>query len=150
MVLTESSRKNIDLLQMQQTNQYALLDSRTKEVIKSLLSKRTIFAEELESQTEVIAGFHQETQSRIIEKQECMEGKLDDVILSSKDKELRHEQKIDEIADMAILGSLRFPTMYDRYERVADAHQRTFEWMFRDPTTCANPWSNFSSWLSGG
>jgi hypothetical protein len=39
-----------------------------------------------------------------------------------------------------ILESLRFPTRTVRHETIPDAHQRTFEWIFRDPDPDGKPW----------
>jgi hypothetical protein len=48
-----------------------------------------------------------------------------------------------------ILESLRFPVMKERYERVARAHEKTFEWIFKDPQRYHKPWDNFVRWLEG-
>ncbi|CZR66947.1 uncharacterized protein PAC_16847 [Phialocephala subalpina] len=50
--------------------------------------------------------------------------------------------------ELALLKSLRFPEMNHRYERVAEAHEQTFLWAFRDPRPYEKPWDNFVEWLS--
>jgi hypothetical protein len=40
--------------------------------------------------------------------------------------------------------------MNARAEAVAKAHDKTFQWIFRDPKICHKPWDNFVSWLSYG
>lgn len=51
---------------------------------------------------------------------------------------------------LSLLQTLRFATMTARQETIADAHQRTFEWVFRDPAVYHKPWANFNQWLSCG
>jgi hypothetical protein len=61
------------------------------------------------------------------------------------------EQKINN----ALLHLLHFPTMTYREQEIAEAHQRTFSWIFYDqegdsqisPSQCHRPWSNFVKWL---
>lgn len=45
-------------------------------------------------------------------------------------------------AEDAILASLYYPDMGDREESINDAHKKTFEWLFRDPTTPDVPFSS--------
>jgi hypothetical protein len=53
--------------------------------------------------------------------------------------------------ELRILESFRFPSMGDREAAVAEAHQETFEWIFKDLTaTSERSWSNFSEWLKTG
>lgn len=51
---------------------------------------------------------------------------------------------------LSLLKSLGFPTMAMRQEIIPEAHQRTFEWIFRDPVAHHKPWSNFYQWLNCG
>jgi hypothetical protein len=41
---------------------------------------------------------------------------------------------------------LEFQGREDRHDRIPEAHQQTFEWIFRDPGSNAS-WTNFSDWL---
>lgn len=50
----------------------------------------------------------------------------------------------------AILTSLSYPSMANRYESVVEAHPETFKWAFVDSTTSNLTWSNLSDWLKGG
>ena len=53
------------------------------------------------------------------------------------------------------LESLKFVDMRDRYERISEAHQKTFEWVFGPPGQSSSipsiapdqPFDNFSTWL---
>jgi hypothetical protein len=49
-----------------------------------------------------------------------------------------------------ILDSLYFRTINERQEIVADAHQSTFQWIYRDPEAHHKPWDDFVRWLRYG
>jgi hypothetical protein len=49
-----------------------------------------------------------------------------------------------------VLDCLYFRRITDRVEEVASAHQRTFEWIFYNPTAEQKPWTNFVTWLRHG
>ena len=65
---------------------------------------------------------------------------------NSLSKVAQHEQ--EESAKHRMLQSLIFPDMRDRYEGVSKAHQRTFDWVFREPDddTLRRKWDNFTAW----
>lgn len=46
-----------------------------------------------------------------------------------------------------VLKGLKFQEIGDRSERIADAHQETFQWIFHEPRE--SKWSSFVEWLSG-
>ena len=88
-------------------------------------------------------------------------------ICEEKDVQYRKEQQIAagvEMLDVSkavewrlrrsvlqeIIGSLRYPIMTYRYEDVVEAHPKTFEWAFCNPTEAQLPWSNLSDWLRTG
>jgi hypothetical protein len=50
----------------------------------------------------------------------------------------------------SILASLAYPSMTERYQDIIEAHPKTFEWVFENPTPDQLPWSNFSEWLIKG
>lgn len=45
-----------------------------------------------------------------------------------------------------LVQSLKFPTLNEREETIADAYQGTFKWLF-DDTHDSTPWSSFVHWL---
>ncbi|KAF2470927.1 uncharacterized protein BDR25DRAFT_152265, partial [Lindgomyces ingoldianus] len=49
-----------------------------------------------------------------------------------------------------ILSSLHFHEIWDRHNRIAERHQKTFEWIYEDSPTKPNTWVNFSEWLERG
>jgi hypothetical protein len=66
-------------------------------------------------------------------------------LLENQDED-RHRRQ----AELLIRESLRFETMTNRYETISEAHQRTFEWIFRDPKKEDLPWSSFIDWAELG
>lgn len=48
----------------------------------------------------------------------------------------------------AILRSLAFRHINDRFDMVDPPYKETYEWIFSDPKTSHKPWSNFPLWLS--
>jgi hypothetical protein len=46
-----------------------------------------------------------------------------------------------------ILEKLGFLCMEDRYQRIAETYEKTFEWIYHDPKAGCKPWSNFAKWL---
>ncbi|KAF7907807.1 hypothetical protein BELL_0935g00040 [Botrytis elliptica] len=71
-----------------------------------------------------------------------------------RDNILRGETKLHERATKAVLKSLYFPTITARYETIAEAHKKTFEWIFKPLADEEEPkdaqWSDFVEWLSKG
>ena len=49
-----------------------------------------------------------------------------------------------------LLESLWFREIFSREERVADAHEKTFEWIFSSCGESMRPWDNFVRWLESG
>jgi hypothetical protein len=66
-------------------------------------------------------------------------------LLENQEKD-RHRRK----AELHIRESLRFDSMTHRYETISEAHQRTFEWIFREPEEEHLPWSSFIDWAESG
>lgn len=48
------------------------------------------------------------------------------------------------------LGQLQYPGMPDRHERIAEAHEETFDWIYQDPQLSSGSWSSFAKWLNSG
>jgi hypothetical protein len=71
---------------------------------------------------------------------------------SSPDPSLAHSTKTNNdtiFRENAILQHLGFPSRYDRYENVAEAHAKTFNWIFEESASDERAWSSFTEWLEG-
>ena len=49
-----------------------------------------------------------------------------------------------------LLDSLHFPDIHCRQEQIADAHRKTFQWIFDASPSAFRPWDNFVEWLENG
>src|ERR1700712_4008744 len=54
-----------------------------------------------------------------------------------------------KVLQRKMLTRLRFPTLTDRHERIARAHQETFKWIFQK-SDAADCQSTFANWLEQG
>jgi hypothetical protein len=62
------------------------------------------------------------------------------------------EQEIRKKVGEDILASLRFPSITERYEKVAEAHRKTYQWLFQPQAEGGHAgqgkrWSSFPDWL---
>ena len=60
------------------------------------------------------------------------------------------ESEICSRLEDAVLRSLSFSAMESRHEAVAEAHARTFSWIFEDPKAHNQPWNHYAQCLRGG
>ena len=51
--------------------------------------------------------------------------------------------------ERTLIDSLRFSEMTDRHHRVVEAHEKTFQWLFRPDDANQQKWTDFSEWLEG-
>ena len=49
-----------------------------------------------------------------------------------------------------LLDSLWFAEILSREETIAEAHRKTFQWIFDKSGQAVHPWDNFSAWLENG
>lgn len=66
-------------------------------------------------------------------------------ILNVSDEE---ERELRSDVNDGILNSLKFSDMTERYDKVAEAFENTYEWIFHDSTSEQLPWSSFVEWLT--
>lgn len=72
----------------------------------------------------------------------------------SEERALKRAQKTFNAvwwqAGTIILNTLLYPSITDRYEQVAEAHKKTFDWIFDHFDEGTRLWTNFSQWLRTG
>ena len=59
-------------------------------------------------------------------------------------------QNRKEFVRRKLLNDLKFLEMSDRSDRIAEAHEKTFDWIFKEPRTGAKSWESFLKWLESG
>ena len=63
----------------------------------------------------------------------------------------KHERRrADREQHTRLLKSLWFAEILSREETIAEAHRKTFQWIFDRSGRAVRPWSNFTSWLEDG
>jgi hypothetical protein len=121
-----------------QDNGFKTLDQKSKEIVNTLVQECDALRKELSKQLENLATSQKTEHVK-------MRSFIGGVMEEHKNVQLQKR-----MAQLSLLEDLRFSTMADRYETVADAHQRTFEWIFQGPQVSRTPWSNFTEWLRTG
>ena len=62
-----------------------------------------------------------------------------------------HQNTLSEKeSSQRLLDSLHFPDIHCRQEQIADAHAKTFQWIFDASPSAVRPWDNFVKWLENG
>ncbi|KAK3372959.1 hypothetical protein B0T24DRAFT_621821 [Lasiosphaeria ovina] len=61
------------------------------------------------------------------------------------------KQDREDFIKRRTLETLNFPDLRDRYERISEAHQKTFDWVFHETNaqtrSMGEGWDNFANWL---
>ncbi|KAL9029249.1 MAG: hypothetical protein Q9196_002487 [Gyalolechia fulgens] len=109
------------------------LDQASLQVLQALKDNKDVFDASLAHQTQIFTGTIAQIE--------------DSVKRASNSRHLGHSKKeLLQYAIPALIQSLRFPGLMDRYENVAEAHGQTFSWIFT-PDDGKQPWHSFTSWL---
>ncbi|KAM0152038.1 hypothetical protein ACHAQE_008220 [Botrytis cinerea] len=151
-----SLRERVDYLLREQCNQTSDINRHMTQLVQSSFEDmKSGIAGEMQAQTRFIRDLIADSN-----KTKGHLGVEDDVksFFTSRaqvrENILRREMKLHERATKAILESLYFPTITERYEKIAEAHRKTFEWVFRplvdEEDVKDTQWSDFVEWLSGG
>jgi len=158
-------RKNVDLLAIQQSAKFDLLGQSTQNIVSILLREHHDFSSKLQANNDLIA----QLQGTFLEESENTRRELLSAI--GKQGPTQHEADADltsfnaqsfsrqwttkaELAlrtrfEATILQKLSFAEISDRQDDIAEAHKRTFEWVYSDSQTEARSWGNISNWFDG-
>lgn len=124
--LIDITRKQVNALKLSDSQVWASLDLRNQQVIDALLRSRDLLTEYLSKQSQSDRAEHLETRSTIL----------------NADK-----NRTAEAMKIHLLQSLKFSAMDERRDEICEAHHKTFQWIYQDPTASGKPWSNFVNWL---
>jgi chromosomal replication initiation ATPase DnaA len=152
--------KKVDLIQVQQSRRFDNLDETTQQIVTGLTDIRRTVAGDLNSQIQALTQILDRGEVVITPDAKTKQRKVfgikqaDEHASSFKDKELCTSVRNTELMmrrDVAkdVLKNLYYPTIKERFEEVAEAHQKTFNWVFQGPkaNTTYSQWSNFAEWL---
>jgi len=113
---------------------FQALQKSNQDLINIILENRDMFMEEIRSRVDIL--------------QKTNESSLLNV--ARINERIPSNQEIEAAVRRSILGSLRFDSIDQRYEEVAEAHRSTFEWIFKADQPHGGDWSNFPEWLQSG
>ncbi|KAH0538897.1 hypothetical protein FGG08_004553 [Glutinoglossum americanum] len=137
-------RENLDAASIRLSARFDALDEQTQRIISTLLNNNTVLSQEITVTLSQIVNRleaineeqHRRARDVILERwqRRAEPGNIYDItasveLLSVSSEE---EDKLRNAIQTAILESLKFPTMTNRYEDVVDAYPETFEWAFHD------------------
>ena len=129
LVLILVDRRQLDDLSLQQRECFEVLDQKVQTVIAVLSKVPTKFEE------------------------------IRDLLMTEGDRTRDHvsselqqyEKRVESKAyHQRLLDSLWFDDIHSREESIADAHAKTFEWIFENHDQAVFPWYNFVRWLEYG
>jgi hypothetical protein len=165
-------REQLNSISLAQISRFDSLDSRLQQTITSLLDQRNSNSEDLRDQTLAVAQLLNRTETVISKQHEITRATITHAVqkyerpkalakdssgIEGPEELLETSMRTDQLklkfaVEASILESLRFSTISNRYEEVAEAHQSTFKWLFRDFTSAGDVqrWDSFSDWLRSG
>jgi hypothetical protein len=169
---SQSIREQLNSISLAQTSRFDSLDSRLQQTITSLLDQRNSNAEDLRDQTLAVAQLLNRTETVISKQHEITRATIIHAVhkygrrdaldddsngIEEPEESLETSMRTDQLklkfaVEASILESLCFSTISNRYEEVAEAHQSTFKWLFRDCISDGDVqrWDSFSDWLRSG
>ena len=122
-------RQRLDLASLQHSKGFQTLDQRVQSLIN-------IFSQEPK-------GFEELKDLILNENKKVKE----DISNEFRDDERR---RVEREQHTRLLESLWFAEVLVREETIAEAHRKTFQWIFDKSGRAVRPWSNFTSWLEDG
>lgn len=123
------NRQRVDLASLQHNKQYQDLDQNVQKLINSLSQGPKNF-EELK---DLIQNENEKTRDHV-----------------SNELQEHERRKTQKEYRTRLLKSLWFAEILSREETIADAHSKTFQWIFDKSGHAVRPWNNFIAWLEKG
>jgi hypothetical protein len=114
---------------------FQALQESNQNLVCKILENREIFKDEIRDRVD---SLWEMTESSLIK------------IVAKIDERIPSIQETSAAVQRALLSSLRFSSITQRYEEIAEAHRSTFEWIFRPNESRVAIGSNFPEWLEFG
>lgn len=114
---------------------FQALQESNQNLVCKILENRDIFQEEIRDRVD---SLWEMTESSLIK------------IVAKINERIPSIQETSAAVQRALLSSLRFLSITQRYEEIAEAHRSTFEWIFRPNESRVAIGSNFPEWLEFG
>jgi len=153
------------LISVQQSERFKTLGFENQQIIAALLNLQSTVAGDFQVQLRTLSVLLDRTNIVIADQEDRTRKLIVDVFqlaLQSnyQDEKLgkvqASEKSIRRKVSNEILDSLLFPSILERFEGVAEAHERTCQWIFQNPSNVPNEelqdelqkqWSDFPHWL---
>ena len=153
-------RDRIDLNALDHTSRVASLDKTALQVLQALRENRYLYERSSEAQSSFLSHKLDNLNTLIHQTGHEIKKTVDIVSddlqrLEKASQTGRKEKSIPfaigkTYAIEAIIASLKFPGMNDRYEAVVEAHAQTFSWIFSVEESDDQRWDSFTTWLESG
>ena len=133
-------RNQIDFESLERSESITKFDKTTSQILQALKDNADVFSTSLTQQTAVLEQRFEESDLRF--QQTGNEIKASIQTMSQNTVVHDHHTAVS-----AIISSLSFSGMNDRFERVVDAHAHTYSWIFESNSNSNQSWDSFTSWL---
>jgi hypothetical protein len=143
---------------MKQSERFEILDRETKQIVGALLEDiRASLTQDIQHQTEAIAQLFSRREIVIVDNKSPDKRVIVDAFLPDQENDSQivfetreKEECLRKDVNRDILESLQFEAQTERYEGIAEAHERTFKWIYQKTQPEDNHWDNFVDWLEYG
>ncbi|CZR67110.1 uncharacterized protein PAC_17009 [Phialocephala subalpina] len=153
-----------DVISIKQTERFEKLNRETRDIVGAILSTiKSDISQEFRLQTEAIAQILTRgevvitdtvTEDRRIVDTNSSSGSTKSSVGGSNLEFLaearKREATLRRFVAKAIIDSLRFPEIVDRFEGVVEAHKGTFQWLYEREGLMNSHWDSFTTWLETG
>ena len=133
---------------MQQSRIHENLDRATNDILFALENRISILSQDIVRNTDTVTRRQDRSDTLLVETANHLTTSID--LACKQSSKLGDDEwaQVKEVADMIIVNSLVYPSMNKREDVVAEAHAKTFEWIFQD--TISQPSNSFKAWLENG
>lgn len=130
-------RYSLDWIAIRQSNSFDCLERRTQEIIHAICDGQSCFTSYIDDLSTQMEELHQHTQELSLVQHQTTRSLIEDVV---------HERNYDR-QHQSLLDALAYPTINHRHDEIAEAHLKTYGWIFARPPVSAYSWSDFVSFL---
>ena len=143
------NRGQVNFQETRHSERYQQLDRTTRSIFEAMSEGHVALRNLLSNHIEMSRSRHDETNGLVAETSAQILASVDTVVRhlnASTAESTRADGEVNAYEiENSILQSLSFPELTNRHDAVADAHTKTFAWIFQPPEE--QPWDHFTTWL---
>ncbi|KAF4632438.1 hypothetical protein G7Y89_g5698 [Cudoniella acicularis] len=149
-------KTELDFSSFRDDAQWRLFDNNTKKIMETIIANGISLQAKIDHQTASLSLRHDHHEETAVQRhEEVLTTIQDKPVLSSVFIPSRQTNRWDMEPDprnvqRKILNLLDFRQRRDRHEDIAEAHKKTFEWLYQHAECYNKPWDNFLEWLQNG